>query len=91
MSSNPTDSIIKLIDKIFINQTGPFGQIVCEESLAAWQQSQVEVSNKNIAFYIKLLLTELDQGERQIFLSELGKHPGIANIIAVKQFLNSNP
>lgn len=91
MSSNPTDNIVKIINQIYIHQAGPFGQIVCEESLENWQNSGTPYSTQKMGYYIDLLLEELaDNEQRKEFISQLARDPAIAHIISIKQFIQKN-
>jgi hypothetical protein len=53
------------IDRIFIEEVGPFGQLVVRESREKWQAAGPRIRTSDVDDYIALLANEIPEPERR--------------------------
>ncbi|MEI6413332.1 MAG: hypothetical protein WCP34_03590 [Pseudomonadota bacterium] len=66
------------IDELFIEEVGPFGQLVAAESRETWLAAGSQVRTSDVRNYINLLAKEIpESGRREAFVFRADVHLGL--------------
>ena len=53
------------IDTAFVEETGPFGQMLCADARAAWIATGNKLKPADVVGYVRLLAAEIDEPARR--------------------------
>lgn len=88
--SSYVETLIAVVDELYIRQAGPFGSIICDEALEEWKNQGRLFHHMHLPNYMEKLLEELPDKKLQVaFIESLQADEEISSHIAISAFLDN--